>query len=108
MSHCSIFSPAALLTADSPALGAAGIIHSQTVDGETELLDAFSMASLELFSLCATCVNERSPSFGHRLLFFNDFFLESGADKLGRRHFWFLSGDDRGGCADQGGGGGGG
>lgn len=108
MSHCSIFSPAALLTADPLTLGTAGVINSQTVYGETEFLDTFSMASLELFSLCA-CIHDRGPFFSHRLLFFDDFFLESRADKLGWRHFWFHSGDDRrGGSDDQGGRGGGG
>ena len=48
---------AALLTADPLTLGAAGIIHGQTVYGETEFLDAFSMASLELFSLCSARIS---------------------------------------------------
>ena len=50
-------STAALLTADPLTLGAAGIIHGQTVDRETEFLDAFSMASLELFSLCSARIS---------------------------------------------------
>ena len=41
---------AALLTADPLALGTAGVIHAQTLDGKTELLDALSVAPLELLS----------------------------------------------------------
>lgn len=98
------------MTADPLALGTAGVINSQTVYGETKFLDAFSMASLELFSLCVACINDRGPFFSHRLPFFDDFFLESRADKLIWRHFWFLSGDDRRGGSfdDQGSRGGGG
>ena len=47
----------ALLTADPLTLSAAGIIHGQTVDREAEFLDAFSMASLELFSLCSARIS---------------------------------------------------
>ena len=53
---------AALLTADPLALGTAGVIHAQTLDGKTELLDALSVASLELLSSSAAAFME-SVSF---------------------------------------------
>ena len=53
---------AALLTADPLALGTAGVIHAQTLDGKTELLDALSVASLELLSSRAAAFME-SVSF---------------------------------------------
>ena len=53
---------AALLTADPLALGTAGVVHAQTLDGKTELLDALSVASLELLSSRAAAFME-SVSF---------------------------------------------